>query len=51
MTIPVILPNNSRHFATIDNILQPQKVVISSCESSLHFVFTAAYFGSNIFEL
>ena len=36
MTIPVISPDNSRHFATLDGILQQQKVVVSSCESENH---------------
>ena len=39
MTIPVISPDNSRHFATLDGILQQQQVVVSSCEiESLLFI-------------
>ena len=36
MTTPVISPDNSRHFATLDGILQQQKVVVSSCELESH---------------
>ena len=39
MTIPVISPDNSRHFVTLDEILQQQQVVVSSCELESH-IFT-----------
>ena len=39
MTIPVISPDNSRYFATLNEILQQQQVVVSSCElESLLFI-------------
>ena len=37
MTIPVISPDNSRHFATLDEILQQQQVVVSSSELENNF--------------
>ena len=37
MTIPVISPDNSRHFAILGEILQQQKVVVSSLELENHF--------------
>ena len=45
MTILVPSPDNSRHFATLVEILQPQisDIILWTRESCLHSVFTATY--------
>ena len=38
MTIPVVSPDNSRHFASLGEILQQQKLTVSSFELENHLL-------------